>query len=236
MPKYPIAIITGASEGIGRGISSKLAKQNYISILAARNFEKLKETSDLISEEGNQSVIIQTDITKEEEVVRLFRKAAKYGDIQILVNNAGIGTFSAMEDISLDDWQRMLDINLTGAFLCSREAVKQMKKKRAGHIIFINSFSGKRPLPFGSGYSAAKYGLRGFADTLRMELRKYNIKVTSVYPGAVNSSWWDKFDYNFPRDEMVTVDNVVEAVWSAISHKGRSVIEEIYVRQVGGDF
>ena len=236
MPTLPLAIITGSSEGIGRGISIKLAKNGFIPVLAARNREKLEETSDLISKEDYQSVIIPTDITKEEEVFRLFRKAKKYGEIKILVNNAGMATFSAIEDITLKEWQQMLDVNLTGAFLCTQAAVRTMKKKKAGHIIFINSFSGIRPLSYGGGYSAAKYGLKGFADTLRLELRKFNIKVTSVFPGAVNSSWWDKFNYTFSRNEMVTVENVVDAVWSAISQKGRSVLEEIYIRQVGGDF
>ena len=130
----------------------------------------------------------------------------------------------------------MLDVNLTGAFLCTREAVKLMKNAKAGHIVYINSLSGKRALSWGSGYSASKYGLKGLADTVRIELRKSNVKVTSVFPGSVDSSWWDKFDFDFPRDQMVTVENVVEAIWSAVAQKGRSVIEEIDLRQVGGDF
>lgn len=153
-----------------------------------------------------------------------------------MVNNAGMATFKAVEEITLKEWQSMMDVNLTGAFLCTREAVKLMKKTQSGHIVFINSFSGKRALSWGSGYSATKYGLRGLADTVRIEVRNSNIKVTSVFPGSVDSSWWDKFDYDFPRHQMVTVDNVVEAVWAAVSQEGRSVIEEIDLRQVGGDF
>ena len=126
-------------------------------------------------------------------------------------------------------------MNLTGAFLCAQQAVRRMKKG-GGHIIFINSLSGKRPLPFNAGYSASKYGLKGLADTLRIEVRKFGIKVTSVFPGSVDSTWWDKFDYNFPREKMLTVDNVVEAIWGAVTQEGRSVIEEIDLRQVGGDF
>lgn len=232
----PVAVVTGASQGIGRGIAIKLAENGYISVLAARNQEGLQTTGEMISEKGGQSAIVPANVTKEGDVARLFRIAEKYGNLEVLINNAGTATFKAVEDISLDEWQTMLDVNLTGAFLSTREAVRRMKKRRAGHILFINSFSGKRPLPHGGGYSAAKYGLRGFADCLRLEVRKFNIKVTSVFPGAVDSSWWDRFDYDFPRDKMVTVKNVVEAVWSALSQKGRSVLEEIYVRQVGGDF
>ena len=236
MPKKPIAVITGASEGIGRALSVKFASEGYITVLAARSEENLRTTADLVGEAGGEYLVVRTDVTAENEVETLFRKAAKVGDLAVLAVNAGVGTFKAVEEITIEEWQAMLDVNLTGAFLCTREAVKLMKKANAGHIIYINSLSGKRALSWGSGYSASKYGLRGLADTVRIELRKSNVKVTSVFPGSVDSSWWDKFDFDFPRNQMVTVENVVEAIWSALAQKGRSVIEEINLRQVGGDF
>ena len=236
MPRKPVAVITGASEGIGRALSVKLASEGYTTVLAARSKQNLRVTADLVSEAEGEYLVVPTDVTARNEVVSLFSQASKVGELAVLVNNAGVGTFKAVEEITLKEWQNMMDVNLTGAFLATQEAVKLMKKVKAGHIFFINSLSGKRALSWGSGYSATKYGLRGFADTVRIELRKSNIKVTSVFPGAVDSSWWDKFDFDFPRDQMVTVDNVVEAVWAAIAQEGRSVIEEIDLRQVGGDF
>ena len=236
MAKKPVAVITGASEGIGHGLAVKLASEGYVCVLAARNEENLRKTADRVSDAGGEYVVAPVDITKEAEVERLFRQATKAGDLALMVNNAGIATFKAVEEITLEEWQSMLDVNLTGAFLCTREAVKLMKKTQSGHIVFINSFSGKRALSWGGGYSATKYGLRGLADTVRIEVRKSNIKVTSVFPGSVDTSWWDKFDYDFPRDQMVTVDNVVQAIWATVSQEGRSVIEEIDLRQVGGDF
>ena len=236
MPKKSVAVITGASEGIGRALSVKLASEGYITLLAARSEENLRKTADLVSEAGGEYVVAPTDVTSEGEVESLFGKAAKLGNLALMVVNAGVGTFKAVEEIRLEEWRAMLDVNLTGAFLCTREAVKLMKNAKAGHIVYINSLSGKRALSWGSGYSASKYGLKGLADTVRIELRKSNGKVTSVFPGSVDSSWWDKFDFDFPRDQMVTVENVVEAIWSAVAQKGRSVIEEIDLRQVGGDF
>ena len=236
LPKYLVAVITGASEGIGRVLSVKLASEGYTIVLAARNKPKIKETADLVSKVGGEYLVVPPDITAEAEVESLFSQASKVGELALLVNNAGVATFKAVEEITLEEWQIMMDVNLTGAFMATREAVKLMKKAKAGHIIFINSFSGKRALSWGSGYSATKYGLKGFADTVRIELRKSNVKVTSVFPGAVDSSWWNKFDFDFPRDQMVTVDNVVEAVSAAVAQEGRSVIEEIDLRQVGGDF
>lgn len=231
-----IAIITGASEGIGQTLSVKLASEGYTTVLAARSKENLLETANLISKVNGEYLIVQTDITIEGDVESLFIEASKLGRLALLINNAGIGTFKAVEHITLQEWQTMLNVNLTGAFLCTKQAVKFMKKQKNGHIIFINSLSGKRALSWSSGYSATKYGLKGLADTVRIELRKSNIKVTSVFPGSVDSSWWDKFDFEFPRDQMLTINNVVKAIWAAITQEGRSVIEEIDLRQVGGDF
>tara|TARA_B100000029_G_C17609268_1_gene968719 strand:+ start:17339 stop:18049 length:711 start_codon:yes stop_codon:yes gene_type:complete len=236
LTKNQIAVITGASEGIGRAISIKLASEGYYTILAGRNEENLRKTAKLISQVNGQSLVYKADITSEQDVMNLFRKVVKLGELVILVNNAGVGTFKAVEEISLKEWQDMLDVNLTGSFLSTREAIKLMKKNKKGHIIFINSMSGKRALSWGSGYSATKYGLKGFADTVRIELRKSNVKVTSIFPGSVNSSWWDKLDFNFSRDQMLNEKNVVDAVFSTVSQEGHSVIEEIDLRQVGGDF
>ena len=231
-----VAIITGASEGLGKAIAVKLASKKYITVLASRDKKKLEKTSNEIGKVNGQYLIIQTDVTSEKSVKKLFSKAAKLGQLELLINNAGVGTFNKVEEISFKDWKRMIDVNLTGSFLCSKEAILLMKKQKYGHILFINSLSGKRVLPWGSGYSASKYGLKGFADSIRLELRKSNVKVTSVFPGSIDTTWWDKMNMNFPRDKMLILDDVVYAIYNSISYKGRTVIEEIDLRQVGGDF
>ena len=141
MPKQPVAVITGASEGIGRPLSVKLASKGYTTVLAARSKPNLRETADLVSKVGGEYLVVPTDIAVEAEVESLFSQASKVGELAILVNNAGVGTFKAVEEITLEEWQSMMDVNLTGVFLATREAVKLMKKAKAGHIIFINSFS-----------------------------------------------------------------------------------------------
>ncbi len=231
-----VAIITGASEGLGRAIAVKLATKKYITVLASRDIKKLEKTSNEIGKVNGQYLIIQTDVTSEKSVKKLFSKAAKLGQLELLINNAGVGTFNKVEEITLKEWKTMIDVNLTGSFLCSKEAILLMKKQKHGHILFINSLSGKRVLPWGSGYSASKYGLKGFADSIRLELRKSNVKVTSVFPGSIDTTWWDKMNMNFPRDKMLILDDVVDAIYNSISYKGRTVIEEIDLRQVGGDF
>ena len=221
---------------MGKAIAVKLASKKYITVLASRDKKKLEKTSNEIGKVNGQYLIIQTDVTSEKSVKKLFSKAAKLGQLELLINNAGVGTFNKVEEISFKDWKRMIDVNLTGSFLCSKEAILLMKKQKYGHILFINSLSGKRVLPWGSGYSASKYGLKGFADSIRLELRKSNVKVTSVFPGSIDTTWWDKMNMNFPRDKMLILDDVVDAIYNSISYKGRTVIEEIDLRQVGGDF
>ncbi len=234
--KKKVAIITGASEGLGKAISIKLASKKYITVLASRDKKKLQNTSSDISKVNGEYFIIPTDITSEKNVKTLFSKASKLGKIELLINNAGVGTFNKVEEIKLKEWKKMIDVNLTGSFLCSKEAIIIMKKQKYGHILFLNSLSGKRVLPWGSGYSASKYGLKGFADTIRLELRKFNIKVTSIYPGSIDSTWWDKMNVDFPRSKMLKLDDVVDVIYNSISYKGRTVIEEVDLRQVGGDF
>ena len=146
MSKKKIAVITGASQGIGRAISVKLASKGYITVLAGRNEENLRKTAEFVSQVNDNYQVSITDVTSEVDVEALFKEIEELGELAILINNAGVGTFKAVENITLEEWEDMLDVNLTGAFLTTREAVKVMKKNRSGHIIFINSLSVKKSI------------------------------------------------------------------------------------------
>ena len=131
MSKKQIAVITGASQGIGRAISIKLASEGYFTVLSGRNEENLKKTAELVSHVNDHYQVSITDVTSEVDIEKLFKETAELGELEILVNNAGVGTFKAVEDITLKEWKDMLDVNLTGAFLATREAVKVMKNNRS---------------------------------------------------------------------------------------------------------
>jgi NAD(P)-dependent dehydrogenase (short-subunit alcohol dehydrogenase family) len=136
------------------------------------------------------------------------------------------------------DWDLQIDTNLKASFLLTRHFVEEMKRNKQGKFIFINSVAGQYGHSFSNStaYVASKYGLKGFADTLRTELREFNIKVTSVYPGAIDTNFWNSINVEFPRDEMLSVEDLAETILHTIEAPNSSVIEDVVVRRTAGDF
>ena len=187
-----VAIVTGASNGIGRGIAEALAAAGAKTALAARRTEMLVEVASGIRNAGGTALPMTTDVTREDQVVQLFKKTYEtYGRVDILVNNAGVSTHVPIEDITLKYWQEVLDVNLTAPFLCSREAIKIMKSQtpQGGRIINIGSVSAKTPRPDSLPYTATKFALQGMTHQLTMDGRKYGVVASILHPGATLSSF-----------------------------------------------
>src|SRR3954454_13070145 len=187
-----VAIVTGASNGIGRGIAEALGAAGAKTALAARRKEMLVEVASGIRSAGGTALPVTTDVTREEQVAQLFRKTCEtYGRIDVLVNNAGVPTHVPIEDITLKYWQEVLDVNLTAAFLCSREAIKIMKSQtpQGGRIINIGSVSAKTPRADSLPYTATKFALQGMTHQLTMDGRKYGVVASILHPGATLSSF-----------------------------------------------
>jgi NAD(P)-dependent dehydrogenase (short-subunit alcohol dehydrogenase family) len=187
-----VAIVTGASNGIGRGIAEVFAAEGAKTVLAARRADLLDEVAAGIGSRGGQALPVPTDLTREDAVLALFAAVGRtYGRVDVLVNNAGIATHRATEDITLDYWREALDINITAAFLCSREAIRMMKAQepQGGRIINIGSVSAKTPRPDSLPYTVTKFGLQGMTHQLTMDGRKYNIAASIIHPGATLSSF-----------------------------------------------
>jgi len=231
-----VAVITGASSGIGAAISQKIARRGYYVVMASRNIEKMKSIAIKIEKEGGKSLIVPVDITKAEDINKLYLESSSIGNVEILINNSGIGIFSKVENTSIEDWDKQMDVNLKGSFLTSRKFIPNMKKNKLGCIVFINSVAGKKGYAFSSAYVASKYGLRGLADSLREELREHNIKVVSIHPGAVDTPFWDSVDADFPRKEMLKPEEISDVIVHSITMPGNLVSEEIVLRRTKGDF
>ena len=231
-----LALVTGASSGLGRSISLKLAIENFHVILSSRNLEILNSVKYCIESNSGDCTVIPLDVGDEHSVQDLENTCKKIGFVSVVINNSGIGLFIKIEYNSTEDWDRMINMNLRGAFLISRAFIPQMHEHNRGTLVFMNSVAGKYGYPFSAGYVASKFGLRGFAESLRNELRKFNIKVTSVHPGAVNSPFWENTNANFPRNEMMQDNEVADMIVHAITFPGIAVAEEIVVRRVKGDF
>ena len=205
-----VAIVTGASKGIGKAIAQAFATEGAKVVIAARNRSELDAAAGESSAKGGTVSAVATDVTDEAGIVELFASTRdRYGRLDILVNNAGITLGMATDQIALADWQRVIDTNLTGAFLCSREALRIMKPQRSGRIIMIGSISSITPRPNGAAYAATKLALEGLTRSIALDYREYNIGASIIHLGATASSWMKVRpeqatgpDYHLPLDDV----------------------------------
>ncbi len=186
------AVITGSSRGIGKAIAVELAKAGYSVVINCDRDEMASEhTVTEILDFGGEAISIKADISWKEDAENLIEQViAKWGKIDVLVNNAGIlPSPKKIEDISDQEWDRVMGINLRGAFYCTRAAVRHMKKERSGNIVNISSVAGKEGGTVGAHYAASKAGMIGFTKALARELAPYNIRVNAVAPGPVDTEF-----------------------------------------------
>ncbi len=183
------AIVTGAAQGIGRGIAELLAQYGASVVVNDTNMKEAQAVSNEIREHGGKSMSFKADISQYKQVRDLFKHAvAKFGTVDILVNNAGILYPTRFEDIAESEWRKVIDINLTGVFLCSKEAFLIMKQKRYGKIVNISSTAAKTASTFGGAhYTASKSGVSGLTRHLAREGAQYGINVNAVCPGSIDT-------------------------------------------------
>jgi len=234
--KNQIALVTGASSGIGQSVAVELSRKGFEIVISSRNIDGLNETKSLIDSIGGKSHIIQMDISNHESVKNLFIESQKIGFVDVVINNAGLGKFDRIENISLEDWDMQINVNLRGAFLVTQAFSKPMIKNKKGMFVYINSVAGKKGYAFSSAYVTSKFGLLGFSKSMRNELREHNIKVISVHPGAVDTNFWNNVEGDFPRDEMMSSENVAKSITHAILAPENVVLEEIDIQRTAGDF
>ena len=179
-----IAIITGAGTGIGKGIAHAFAQEGAKLALASRKRENLQQTADELRPIGAMVSVIPTDVTQEDQVISLFAQTmAEFGRLDILVNNAGAFDGGPLDELTLEAWRRVIDVNLTGPFLCSREAMKIMKRQGEGRIINIGSISAQVPRMHAVPYATSKYGLVGLTRATALEGREFGVSASCLHPG-----------------------------------------------------
>ena len=165
-----MAIVTGAGTGIGKGIARAFAREGADLTIASRNRENLETSAEELRSLGAQVLVVQADLTDEGQILELFRQAMEgFGRVDLLVNNSGIFKGGPIDEIALEDWQDVVDINLTAVFLCSREAMKIMKRQGGGRIINIGSISAQMPRMGSAPYTATKFGLVGLTKSTALE-------------------------------------------------------------------
>jgi NADP-dependent 3-hydroxy acid dehydrogenase YdfG len=216
-----VCFITGGAGGIGRALGKQLLEQG------AKVFDmsRSKKLSDELR--NNHVYSFQGDVSQEKDVLQAFSQCIeKFGTVDILINNAGVGIPTLnLAEADLETYDRMVNTNMRGVFLCNREALKVMKPKKQGHIITVVSMAGQRTNPNAPVYAASKFGARGLSSGLADQVLKEGIKVTDVNPGPVDSDYWG--DRKVPREKFLSVDDVARVIVFVLSQPDYMLIREI---------
>lgn len=208
-----VAIVTGASKGIGEGIAVALAGQGCRVVLAARDEKMLQRVATAISNKGGAADVVVTDVSQEASVDALFDYVQRHcGRLDILVNNAGMAVSGRIDELSFADWRQVQAVNVDGMFLCCRGAARIMKPQGVGRIINIGSISGQMPRVKSTPYTTSKFAVAGLTKALAVELRPYNIAVCAVHPGNVMTDIWEKTPQVPEQEGVVEVADLAEVV------------------------
>lgn len=224
-----VAIVTGASRGIGFAVATSLARMGAKVSMCARDAKRLEKSADELQRAGAEVLAVPLDVTRSSELVSLVEKTERaLGPVEVLVNNAGIGKFASVQDVTETDWDAMLDTNLKAVFLLSKAVARGMIERRSGHIINIASLAGKNAFAGGSAYCASKWGLLGLTQCMAEDLRPFNIRVSAVCPGSVATD----FSPHQGRDtsKMLQPQDVAHAVETILTQEPQSFISEIVMR------
>lgn len=181
-----VVVITGASSGLGEATARLLSARGAAVVLGARRAGRLQALADELAANGGKAVAVTTDVTDRGQVQRLVDSAAEtYGRVDVMLNNAGLMPQSLLERLKVDEWDRMIDVNIKGVLYGIAAALPYMMEQKAGHIINVSSVAGHKVGPGGAVYSATKHAVRALSEGLRQEVKPYNIRTTVISPGAV---------------------------------------------------
>ncbi len=239
MTSKPVILITGASSGIGEATARLFGMQKgYRVILAARRLERLQELADEIRSSGGDALPVATDITQLEQIESLVDVAlGEYGQIDVLLNNAGFGRLKWLEQLDpRKDIHLQLQVNLAGVIQTTRAILPHMIERKSGHIINMASVAGLTGTPTYTIYAATKFGVRGFTEALRREVKIWGINVSGIYPGSVSTEFQQhmgadrKTGITTPQFMRLTPQNVAETVYRVVQRSRRMVIMPWYMR------
>jgi 3-oxoacyl-[acyl-carrier protein] reductase len=226
-------IVTGASKGIGRGIASFLAMDGFDVGLLARSKDELEDLRQSLEEQDGTCYSVACDVRDRDQVSYAIAALVEgLGGVDALINNAGLVIRKSVFDISMDEWDALIDTNVNGLFYVTRAVLPYMKAQGKGHIINVSSISGKVPLPGGSAYAASKFAVTGFSQSIFQELRDYGIAVTTVYPGSVDSAS-HRHDHADDHSWKVQPEEVGQVCRDILHMRHGAVVSEVEVRPLG---
>ena len=226
-----IAIVTGGTKGIGRAIAESLVNEGVNVCISARSRHEIDESIAELRSAGKGSATgVVADVCNHSQVKAVFElTCAEFGGLDILINNAGIGLFQTVEEMSPEDFRSVLETNLFGVFYCCHEAIPLMKKRGGGYIINISSLAGVNAHPKMAAYNASKFGLNGFSEALMQEVRHDGIKVSYIMPGSVNT----EFGGDSPDEEkswQLQPSDIGAAVIDLLRYPSRTLVSRVEMR------
>ena len=235
-----VAIITGASSGIGEATALTLAKSGVKVAIGARRVDRLEVLSKKIIAEGGEVLFQKLDVTQRSECDNFAKMVLeKWNSIDILVNNAGLMPLSFFKSLKVDEWDRMIDVNIKGVLYCTGSVISHMKEKKSGHIVNLSSVAGRVVFPAGSVYCATKFAIAAFTEGLRQEFSvRSNIRVTSIEPGIVATELTDtitdeslqQFVENGKKMETLQAQDIANAILYAVDSPSHVNVNEILIR------
>ncbi len=233
-----VVVITGASSGLGEATARLLAAQGASVVLGARRSERIQAVVDELNSSGGKALAIPTDVTHADEVKRLVDAAVQtFGRIDVMINNAGLMPHSPLERLKIDDWNRMIDVNIKGVLYGIAAALPYMKQQKAGQIINVSSVAGHKVRPGSAVYAATKAAVLTLSEGLRQEVKPYNIRTTVISPGAIatelpNSVTEPDIAENVRKlyEMAIPADSFAQAVAFAMSQPEEVDVNEILFR------
>ncbi len=224
-----VAVVTGATRGIGRAVAEALLRHGAAVAICGRSEEGVRAAvAELIEQTGGAVVGHAADVRDPEQVGAFFRFVDEsLAGLDILVNNAGIGLFRPLAELSLDDWRRTIDTNLSGAFYCSREALPRFRQRGGGFVINISSLAGRNAIAGGAAYNASKFGLTGFSEAMMLDHRYEDVRVCCIMPGSVDT------DFNARArapDWKTAPEDIAEIVLAVLKMPARTLVSRVEIR------
>jgi NADP-dependent 3-hydroxy acid dehydrogenase YdfG len=237
--KGKVVVITGASSGLGEATARLLSAEGASVVLGARRVERLKSLADELNAKGGKALAVATDVTDRQQVKKLADAAVQeFGRIDVMINNAGLMPSSPIERLKIDEWDRMIDVNIKGVLYGIAAALPYMQQQKAGHIINVSSVAGHKVTPNGAVYCATKHAVRALSEGLRTEVKPYNIRTTIISPGAVATELPNTITdrgaaermQSFYKEIALPADSFARAVAFALSQPDEMDVNEILFR------
>jgi NAD(P)-dependent dehydrogenase (short-subunit alcohol dehydrogenase family) len=232
-----VALVTGGNKGIGKGIAQGLVREGARVTITARGSEVLQRTAEELSAQGAEVLALPADVTDERQVQDVFAKAMeRFGRLDVLVNNAGAFEGGPLDQLTAATWDHVLAVNLRGPFLCTREAMRIMKRQAGGRIINIGSISAQRVRPHSAPYSASKHGLWGLTQVTALEGREFGISCSCLHPGNTQVERRLGSEKKEDEEPMMTVAELVETAVLMATLPGHVNMLEAIVLPVGQQY